>query len=386
MGHNTEHISSGKTRLNRSAANLKSKNKTNNVAALIDKRKELPKSNFPEANYQFKKVDTNGINKVIQAETKIKHTTGHVKLDLKGDGKKTNHKVGKKMEAELDVKKPVIGSATGVNWTWMQHLRKTYIAANVIRGHLLNHDLGGFGVEENLYPISTKANSEHSIEVEQKVKKLLNEQDKGSTGKKVFYDVEVGETNSNNPKEATFKCKYYVQGQTPTFYNVKSNLGTDNQGYYKPGNVENPHPKWAHESRSGEEDFYNLANDTSDNRIKTSNEDSQGIIYEQNINAYKPKTKKQKAAAKKAAAKKKAKKAIKKKTGAKKTKKLTVKKAGSKNKANKTAKKTSGVKKAISNKKTKKVSKKIVGVKKTVSKKKTKKATKKTAGVKKTKK
>jgi hypothetical protein len=43
-----------------------------------------------------------------------------------------------------------------------------------IRGHLLNYDLGGPGNATNLYPITAKANSEHSRFIEQTVKDWVN--------------------------------------------------------------------------------------------------------------------------------------------------------------------------------------------------------------------
>lgn len=154
----------------------------------------------------------------IQLKTDIRHTTGTVKANG-GD-----HTVGLAMNAQLDPKDPVKGSATGVNSDWMRWIRARYPKANVVRGHLLNHDLGGFGIEENLYPISTLANANHSSKVEQNVKGALtklngevNAKDQGY----IYYNVAVNQIKSY--EEAQFKCDWgYKKGN-----NFPVELGKD---------------------------------------------------------------------------------------------------------------------------------------------------------------
>jgi hypothetical protein len=154
----------------------------------------------------------------IQLKTDIRHTTGTVKANG-GD-----HTVGLAMNAQLDPKDPVKGSATGVNTAWMQWIRAQYPKANVVRGHLLNHDLGGFGIEENLYPISTLANANHSSKVEQNVKAALttlngevHAKDQGY----IYYNVAVNQIKSY--EEAQFKCDWgYKKGN-----NLPVELGKD---------------------------------------------------------------------------------------------------------------------------------------------------------------
>ena len=61
----------------------------------------------------------------------------------------------------------------------------------MIRGHLLNHDLGGFGVEENLYPITSGANKKHTNNVENHVGDELNNASIAGNGAGVYYSVKV---------------------------------------------------------------------------------------------------------------------------------------------------------------------------------------------------
>ncbi len=190
-------------------------------------------------------------------KTEIRHTTSHITLDnLNNDGISTNHKVGKTMTAKLAPFDAVRGSATGVNWTWMQFLRKRYPKANIVRGHLLNHDLGGFGAPENLYPISTLANQQHSVNVEQNVKNLLSgEIDRGRKGGKariVNYTVEVIENSyPHDPTNTTFKCTYYADGEGPTVVDIRSQLGTDKGGFGGGHNNPLDGEEWHHGQRRG---------------------------------------------------------------------------------------------------------------------------------------
>ena len=60
-------------------------------------------------------------------------------------------------------------------------------AHGYIKGHLLNDNLGGPGVAENLYPISQQANAEHSAKIETKAKSVVNDEHFW-----VHYEVSVG--------------------------------------------------------------------------------------------------------------------------------------------------------------------------------------------------
>lgn len=219
-------------------------------------------------------------------KTEIEHTAGHITLDgFAGRGVRTNHEVGKKMEAKLAATDPVQGSATGVNWTWMQYLRNKYRQANIVRGHLLNHDLGGFGMPENLYPISTKANAEHSSKVEQEVKKLLGKEidksNKGEEIKLVHYTVVVNENVQGSPENAAFNCTFNTEGESERRVSIPSDLGKD-AGGFGGGKKDNPlhDTDWHHGGRKGFEkgkERDSLASYKQENKINIKSRTQHGL-------------------------------------------------------------------------------------------------------------
>lgn len=145
-----------------------------------------------------------------QLATRIQHTSGTFSYLPKGDDAvRTDETVGVNMRAQLDPNDKVIGSSTGEPQTaFIQALRATFPQDSMIRGHLLNHDLGGFGVHENLFPITGKANSKHLHEVEKYVKNALYDAHQEGGDKGVYYSVNVtGDRTDNmdNPK-STFNC------------------------------------------------------------------------------------------------------------------------------------------------------------------------------------
>ena len=209
----------------------------------------------------FREKHANSAAAVAQRATEITHTADYVTVDL--DKSSKNFEVGKEMEARLDVGDPVVGTATGANWTWMQALRNEYPKANVVRGHLLNHDLGGFSNPENLYPISTEANANHSSEVEQKVKAMLNLE--YAKNHRVHYDVKVKETNkAHNPKEAVFECSYGWEKEKLKTTNIASKLGSDTGGFRGSGS-EKAHADWAHGKGRGKKNIKDKGVDDYDN-------------------------------------------------------------------------------------------------------------------------
>lgn len=60
-----------------------------------------------------------------------------------------------------------------------------------IRGHLLNHNLGGRGNDENMFPITGNANKEHCGSIETKVKDWIKAEKKSAPKKWVQYEVKV---------------------------------------------------------------------------------------------------------------------------------------------------------------------------------------------------
>lgn len=210
--------------------------------------------NSPQAHQlaQLKHMAATG-QPITQLKTDITHTTGTVPAM---GGKYT---VGKSMDAWLDPKDPIQGSATGVNSPWMQWIRGNHKDANVVRGHLLNHDLGGFGIEENLYPISTLANAQHSANVEQKVKgnlTALNGKVTHPDEGYVHYTVDVNEHDSY--KKAQFICTWDIQHprgkvvEGPFTKRIDSDLGKDKGGFGFGGKKNNQSPApWRHGTSKG---------------------------------------------------------------------------------------------------------------------------------------
>lgn len=197
------------------------------------------------------KDETSSGNETTQLKTTIKHTTGTVNANG------GNHTVGLVMNAQLDPEDPVKGSATGVNSDWMRWIRGRYPAANVVRGHLLNHDLGGFGIEENLYPISTKANADHSSKVEQNVKGELSDLDSLVSAKDqgyIYYNVTVKENDTY--KDAEFRCDWGVKAPGVALKAIgaeiiPSKLETDKGGFGGGRRGKQSPASWRHGTSKG---------------------------------------------------------------------------------------------------------------------------------------
>ncbi|MEM9823576.1 MAG: hypothetical protein AAF985_21000 [Bacteroidota bacterium] len=198
-----------------------------------DQRKETP---MVKASGGFSSLDQSSPistlrNTPIQRKTEIIHKTAD--FTYNNDDGNVTEQVGAKMEAYLDPTDPVVGSGTDTSTGGPQlDLLHSINAINMVRGHLLNHDLGGFGVSENLYPINKGANSKHKGYAENPVGKELDNVLKGHvadpeyTG--IYYKVEVDplRTNSadlaNNP--STFKCTAdFLTGVTSSSRGVKAN-------------------------------------------------------------------------------------------------------------------------------------------------------------------
>lgn len=164
--------------------------------------------------------------------------------------------VGLEMHANLDPDDPVTGSATTAeNYDFMKGIRYYYSQAGVIRGHLLNHDLGGYGVPENLYPISSIANSSHSERVEQKVKGALSKSASGSK-KDIKYTVVVEQKGRSMAtfESADFKCKWTDENGNGHADVIESRLNID-KGWGGKSTGEKSPSKWRHGSRRGAENF-----------------------------------------------------------------------------------------------------------------------------------
>lgn len=158
------------------------------------------KNNRSENTGQLKLIqlaNNQSSNTVIQRATSIKYDTTTFDMET-GDKKEI---VGKKMEATLDPNDKVRGSAPG---NGVQAELMSTLKANgykrMVRGHLLNGQLGGLGIAANLFPISTQANAKHKNHVENPIK------DQITKGKEIKYSVTVQSQNKMSNPNANFVC------------------------------------------------------------------------------------------------------------------------------------------------------------------------------------
>lgn len=84
-------------------------------------------------------------------------------------------KVGHLTTAKLDPQDPIHGSEPGAHQKDLMNAIKpdNYKTNPFIKGHLLNHHLGGLGIADNMIPITEHANALHEMYVEQGVKNLV---------------------------------------------------------------------------------------------------------------------------------------------------------------------------------------------------------------------
>jgi len=155
----------------------------------------------------------------LQRKTEIKYYATDYNYVGK-DSKERKEIVGHKMNAVLDPDDPIKGSAPGrgVQSSLMSAFRgKGY--KRMIRGHLMNGQMGGLGIAANLFPITAQANSKHKSYMENYVKGQLAEESKPSgQNRKIAYNVEVKrhdheELDGWDPVNATFSCDAKVLGR-----------------------------------------------------------------------------------------------------------------------------------------------------------------------------
>lgn len=124
-------------------------------------------------------------SQVLQAKSKVQNigTTfswGHNKTV-----------VGHQMKAWLDPSDPLKGESASVNTDqtpMMDALRRQYVinGGDLVKGHLLNDNLGGKALNNNLFPITRAANKQHLITTENYAKKEL-----WQNGHALWYTVNV---------------------------------------------------------------------------------------------------------------------------------------------------------------------------------------------------
>lgn len=115
--------------------------------------------------------------------------------------------VGKKMEAWLDPNDPVQGESANINadqTPMMDALRAHYVinGGDLVKGHLLNDNLGGKALNNNLFPITRAANKLHLQTTENYAKSAL-----WTHKTPIWYTVEVGGAADANQTSHTFDVK-----------------------------------------------------------------------------------------------------------------------------------------------------------------------------------
>ena len=96
-----------------------------------------------------------------------------------------------------------------------------------IKGHLLNHNIGGPGTGKNMYPITAEANKKHNTSIEEKVKGWVEKQSYW-----VYYQVNVAgikenivHANQKHPDNfinSKFVCKAYIRHTDGQMHNPAS--------------------------------------------------------------------------------------------------------------------------------------------------------------------
>ncbi|TND01784.1 MAG: hypothetical protein FD123_4160 [Bacteroidetes bacterium] len=121
------------------------------------------------------------------------------------DNQKQSVTAGQQTIAYLDPNDPINGSApgTGEQKDLMTYLKDKKDFRSMKRGHLMNGQLGGPGIAQNLFPITSQANSNHKFCAENHIKKAIDD-DIG-----VMYIVSVNAEYDADGKmngAADFKC------------------------------------------------------------------------------------------------------------------------------------------------------------------------------------
>jgi hypothetical protein len=156
--------------------------------------------NRPRFTIQKKDISkTNGTVLPIQLKSDVKNTPQTYNFD----GETVT--VGKKMEAWLDPNDQLQGESANLNTSqddMMAAIRKKYklTGGEVVKGHLLNDNLGGVSEGKNLYPITMAANKDHLTHVENFSKDYVW----GAAKIPIFYTVEVKGIPNINSSHAEF--------------------------------------------------------------------------------------------------------------------------------------------------------------------------------------
>jgi len=139
---------------------------------------------------------------VIQRKTEVKNTGQSYNYE---EGSVT---VGKKMEAWLDPNDNQQGQSANLNTSqddMMDAIRGRWdiTGGDVVKGHLLNDNLGGKALNNNLYPITRGANKDHLGYAENAVKARVWKDNLG-----MYYEVNVQGTPHIDENVAYFDCVF----------------------------------------------------------------------------------------------------------------------------------------------------------------------------------
>ncbi len=171
---------------------------------------------------QRSKKKTSINSKAVQRVTEITYNRGAITF-WAGGQYRHNQNVGIDTRAYLDPTDPKTGSRTAPG-------NGIYANGhyNLYQGHLLNANLGGQAITENLFPISPEMNRNHSSQVEDAVKASflhLNTQKANAVGgwnnRRLFYRVQVQHPNFNDIRPATIAntslvcTAYYTDNLNP---------------------------------------------------------------------------------------------------------------------------------------------------------------------------
>lgn len=140
----------------------------------------------------------------IQRATDISYNMASINYKYFGLDK--SDYVGVNTEAYLDPKDKKKGTGVGLKSGIYSHF-------GLVQGHLLNADLGGEAISENLFPISQELNKSHSG-IEEQVKTLYS---KLVVGQRLHYKVESFGQNgcASGPqfcKSSGLKCTCNIEG------------------------------------------------------------------------------------------------------------------------------------------------------------------------------
>lgn len=138
----------------------------------------------------------NASDRVIQLASRVDWTSQQFQY-TDAEGNLQTEEVGSTMTAHLDPDHPIKGAdADSTSSADLYNALKRHWepgSKHWVRGHVLNHDLGGPNTTPNLFPITGHANGDHSNYVEEHVKSALHR------GKTVKYTVtatqQAGNTN-----------------------------------------------------------------------------------------------------------------------------------------------------------------------------------------------